>query len=80
MAKETQNECPIHLISNTHPLTFFKSCWRFYKNRKRTVKSSTESHKKGSQQDTIRVRKEIWSDRDVKGVTMAPGSVLMLGV
>lgn len=24
MAKETQNECPIHLISNTHPLTFQK--------------------------------------------------------
>lgn len=26
------------------------------------------------------MRKEIWSNRDVKGVTMAPGSVLMLGV
>ncbi len=80
MAKETQNKCPIHLISNTHPLAFRKLLLVVQKQEKNIVKSTTESHETGSQQDRRGERKEIWSNRDVKGVTRAPGSVLMLGV
>lgn len=69
-----------HLISNTHPLAFPKLLVVVQEQEKNVVKSTTESHEKGSQQGTRGVRQEIWSDRDVKGVTMAPGSVLMLGV
>lgn len=73
MAKETQNECPIHLISDTHPLAFQKLLLVVQEQEKKVFQSTTESHERGSQQGTRGVRKEIWSDRDVKGVTMAPG-------
>jgi len=44
---------------------------------KNIVKSTAENHETGSQQDTRGMRKEIWSDRDVTGVTIAPDSMLM---